>query len=273
MSDHVADDVELQDSAAAIIRLIGIMRRLRDPDTGCPWDVEQDFQSILPYTIEEAYEVADAIERRDWDELEGELGDLLLQTVYHAQMGSETGLFDFASIANRVSQKMVDRHPHVFGPDSVERTASEQEASWEDSKAQERLGRKEAGVLDGVANALPALTRAAKLQRRAAAVGFDWPATEGVVGKMREELDELEVAVGSSDSGAIAEEFGDFLFTCVNLARHLGLDPEAQLRAANGKFARRFGALEEAVRSEGLEPAELELAELDVFWERSKVPD
>ena len=273
MSNHVANDEELQSSAAAIIRLIGIMRRLRDPDTGCPWDVEQDFDSILPYTIEEAYEVADAIERRDWDGLEGELGDLLLQTVYHAQMGSETGLFDFASIANRVSQKMVDRHPHVFGPDNVERTASEQEASWEDSKAQERLGRKEAGVLDGVANALPALTRAAKLQRRAAAVGFDWPATEGVVGKMREELDELEAAVASSDSGAVAEEFGDLLFTCVNLARHLGLDPEAELRAANGKFTRRFEALEEAVRSEGLELAALELAELDAFWERSKAPD
>lgn len=266
----MSNDVELRDSAAAIIRLIGIMRRLRDPDTGCPWDVEQDFKSILPYTIEEAYEVADAIERRDWDELEGELGDLLLQTVYHAQMGSETGLFDFGSIANRVSQKMVNRHPHVFGPGSFERTASEQEASWEDSKAKERLGRKEAGVLDGVANALPALTRAAKLQRRAASVGFDWPATEGVVGKMREELDELEAAVESTDSGAIAEEFGDFLFTCVNLARHLGLDPEAELRAANGKFTRRFGVLEEAIRSEGLELAELELAELDAFWERSK---
>ena len=271
MSNHVANDAELRDSAAAIIRLIGIMRRLRDPDTGCPWDVEQDFESILPYTIEEAYEVADAIERRDWDELEGELGDLLLQTVYHAQMGSETGLFDFGSIANRVSQKMVDRHPHVFGPDSAERTASEQETNWEESKAQERLGRQEAGVLDGVANALPALTRAAKLQRRAAAVGFDWPATEGVIDKMREELNELEAAVESSKSGAIAEEFGDLLFTCVNLARHLDLDPEAELRAANGKFTRRFEALEAAVRSDGLELTDLELAELDAFWERSKV--
>ena len=270
MSNHVANDAELQDSAAAIVRLIGIMRRLRDPDTGCPWDIEQDFASILPYTIEEAYEVADAIERREWDELEGELGDLLLQTVYHAQMGSEAGLFDFGSIANRVSQKMVDRHPHVFGPDAVERTASEQEVSWEDSKAQERLGRKEVGVLDGVAKALPALTRAAKLQRRAATVGFDWPATEGVVGKIREELDELEAAIESLDSGSISEEFGDILFTCVNLARHLGLDPEAELRAANRKFTRRFEALEEAIRSEGLEFAELELAELDEFWERSK---
>ena len=270
MSNHVAADADLQDSAEAIIRLIRIMRRLRDPDTGCPWDIDQNFESILPYTIEEAYEVADAIERQDWNELEGELGDLLLQTVYHAQMGSETGLFDLGSIANRVSQKMVDRHPHVFGPDSVERTASEQETSWEDSKAQERLGRQESGVLDGVANALPALTRAFKLQRRAAAVGFDWPATDGVVGKMREELDELEVAVESSDSDAIAEEFGDFLFTCVNLARHLGLDPEAELRAANGKFIRRFEALEEAIRSEGLDFAELELAELDAFWDRSK---
>ena len=270
MSNQVAGDTELRDSAEAITRLIGIMRRLRDPETGCAWDVEQDFESILPYTIEEAYEVADAIERQDWDELEGELGDLLLQTVYHAQMGSEAGLFDFGSIANRVSQKMVDRHPHVFGPESVERTASEQEASWEDSKAQERQRRQEAGVLDGVANALPALTRAAKLQRRAAAVGFDWPATEGVVGKMREELDELEVAIKASDPVAIAEEFGDFLFTCVNLARHLGLDPEAELRAANGKFTRRFEALEQAAGSEGLDLAKLELAELDTLWERSK---
>jgi len=270
MKSCVTNDAQEQRAAEALVCLLGIMRQLRDPEKGCPWDIEQDFGTILPYTIEEAYEVADAIERSDWNQLEGELGDLLLQTVYHAQMGSEVGLFNFASIANRVSQKMIKRHPHVFGTDGVERTASEQEINWEKGKARERRMNQETGILDGVAKALPALTRAAKLQRRAAGVGFDWPDPDGVVAKIREELDELNEAIEKSDLESITEEFGDFLFSCVNLARHLELDPEAVLRAASEKFVGRFEAMERAIRLEGLEPSKLELSQLDTFWERSK---
>ena len=270
MTEHEATGNPDQDAADALIRLIGIMRRLRDPDKGCPWDVEQDFHSIMPYTIEEAYEVADAIERQDWDDLEGELGDLLLQAVYHAQMGSEAGRFDFGSIAARVCRKMVDRHPHVFGDYRPDRSSRQQEVNWEASKAEERARRSQPGTLDGIALALPALTRAAKLQRRAANVGFDWPERDGVVRKIREELDELEDAIALSDASLVSEEFGDFLFSCVNLARHLDVDPESALRAATRKFVCRFEAMERAMRSEGLEPSELGLLELEEYWNRAK---
>ena len=260
-----------QMSAEAVVRLIGIMRRLRDPDSGCPWDIEQNFDTILPYTIEEAYEVADAIQRRDWKELESELGDLLLQAVYHAQLGSEAGVFDFASVADRVCRKMIDRHPHVFGNNKKTRTAEEQEHSWEEAKAHERSTRKRPGTLDGVAKALPALTRARKIQQRAAGVGFDWSDQQGVLAKVREEFDELENALDDADPDAIAEEFGDLLFSCVNLARHLGLDPEAELRSANDKFVARFEQMERTIKDEGKELAELDLDRLEQFWQQSKL--
>ena len=260
-----------QMSADAVVRLIDIMRRLRDPDSGCPWDIEQTFDTILPYTIEEAYEVADAIQRKDWKELESELGDLLLQAVYHAQMGSEAGVFDFASVADRVCRKMIDRHPHVFGNDRESRTAAEQENNWEEAKARERETGKRPGTLDGVAKALPALTRARKIQQRAAGIGFDWPDPTGVLSKVREEFDELDNALDGKDPDAISEEFGDLLFSCVNLARHLGLDPEAELRSANDKFVTRFEHMERAIRAEGKKLAELDLDRLEQFWLQSKV--
>ena len=270
MKEHEATGNPDQDAADALIRLIEIMRRLRDPENGCPWDVEQDFHSIMPYTIEEAYEVADAIERQDWDDLEGELGDLLLQAVYHAQMGSEAGLFDFGSLAARVCRKMVDRHPHVFGDSRPDRSSLEQEVNWEAGKAEERARRAQPGTLDGIARALPALTRAAKLQRRAATVGFDWPEQEGVVRKIREELDELEDAIALSDANRVLEEFGDLLLSCVNLSRHLGVDPESALRTATRKFVDRFEEMERTMRAEGLEPTELGLLELEEYWNRAK---
>ena len=260
-----------QMSAEAVVRLIGIMRRLRDPVSGCPWDIEQTFDTILPYTIEEAYEVADAIQRRDWKELESELGDLLLQAVYHAQLGSEAGVFDFASVADRVCRKMIDRHPHVFDNNREARTAAEQEHNWEEAKAHERATGKRSGTLDGVAKALPALTRARKIQQRAAGIGFDWSDHRGVLAKVREEFDELDIALDGTDRDAVAEEFGDLLFSCVNLARHLGLDPEAEVRSANDKFVARFEQMERTIEAEGEELAELDLDRLEQFWQQSKV--
>ncbi len=273
MNEHEATSNPDRDAADALIRLIEIMRRLRDPEHGCPWDIEQDFHSIVPYTVEEAYEVVDAIERQDWDDLEAELGDLLLQAVYHAQMGSEAGLFDFGSLAAKVCRKMVDRHPHVFGDSRPDRSSREQEVNWEASKAEERARRSQPGTLHGIARALPALTRAAKIQRRAATVGFDWPEREGVVRKIREELDELEDAIALSDANRVSEEFGDLLFSCVNLARHLDVEPESALRAATSKFVRRFEEMERTMKSEGLEPSELGLLELEEFWSRAKQAD
>ncbi|UWQ16588.1 nucleoside triphosphate pyrophosphohydrolase [Jannaschia sp. M317] len=247
-------------------RLLAIMDRLRDPDTGCPWDIEQDFASIAPYTIEEAYEVADAIERDAWDELEGELGDLLLQVVYHARMGAEDGRFDFHSIAERVAQKMVDRHPHIWGDDSRDKSAEQQVADWEAAKARERQGR----TLDGVALGLPALLRAIKLQNRAARVGFDWPETGMVLDKLREEAAELVEARDRLTQAEVAEEMGDMLFVMANLARHLGVDPEGALRAANAKFTRRFRSIEDALAAEGRSPAESDLTEMDALWDAAK---
>ncbi len=251
-------------------RLIAIMMRLRDPATGCPWDIAQDFASIAPYTIEEAHEVADAIARQAWGELAGELGDLLLQVVYHTQIGAETGKFDFADVARAISDKMVARHPHVFGDESRDKTPEQQTADWEAIKAAERGARAEPGVLDGVALGLPALTRALKLQKRAARVGFDWPSTDQVLAKIVEEADELVEARESLGPEALAEEFGDLMFVMVNLGRHLGLDAEAALRQTNAKFTRRFGAVEAALQARGKRPEDSDLAEMDALWDAAK---
>ena len=266
-------DALIHDPEGGMPRLLAIMARLRDPETGCPWDVAQDFASIVPYTIEEAHEVADAIARGAWGELEGELGDLLLQTVYHAQMGAEAGYFSFASVVRSISDKMVARHPHVFGSESRDKTAEQQTADWEAIKASERAGRAEGRVLDGVAMGLPALTRALKLQKRAARVGFDWPGTEEVLDKIVEEARELVEARDSLTKEEIAEEFGDLMFVMVNLGRHLGLDAEATLRGANAKFTRRFGRIEDWLAERGVGPAQSDLAEMDALWNRAKAEE
>ncbi|MFP7672826.1 nucleoside triphosphate pyrophosphohydrolase [Marivita sp. S0852] len=251
-------------------RLLEIMRRLRDPETGCPWDIEQDFASIAPYTIEEAYEVADAIEREAWDELKGELGDLLLQSVYHTQMATEAGMFTFEDVANAISDKMVARHPHVFGDESRDKSAEQQVQDWEKIKAAERAGKKETGVLDGVAKGLPALTRATKLQNRAARVGFDWPSTDQVLSKVIEEAQEVLDAETPEHK---FEEFGDLMFVMVNLARHMQIDPEAALRAASAKFTRRFQSIEAALAADGRTPAESSLEEMDRLWDAAKAAE
>lgn len=267
-----SDDL-VHDPAGGMPRLLEIMRRLRDPDTGCPWDIEQDFASIAPYTIEEAYEVADAIERQAWDELQGELGDLLLQTVYHTQMGAEAGLFTFDSVANAIADKMVARHPHVFGDESRDKSAEQQTRDWEAIKAAERKARAAHGVLDDVAVGLPALTRAVKLQKRAARVGFDWPHIGQVVDKIAEEAGELAEARASLTQAEIEEEFGDLLFVVANLARHLNVDPETALRAANAKFTRRFRAIEAALAADGRTPEDSDLAEMDALWDAAKAAE
>lgn len=263
----------IYDASQPMPRLIEIMRRLRDPDSGCPWDIEQDFASIAPYTIEEAYEVADAIERGDMGELEGELGDLLLQTVYHTQMGSEAGVFDFASVANAISDKMIARHPHVFGDESRDKSAEQQIADWEQIKAAERAGKAQGGTLDGVAIGLPALLRAMKLQKRAARVGFDWPSTDQVLDKIVEESRELVEAKESLTQQEVEEEYGDLLFVMANLGRHLNIDPEAALRAANGKFIRRFEGVEAKLARIGKTPAASNLEEMDAFWDAVKADE
>jgi len=263
----------INDENAGIERLLEIMRRLRDPQTGCPWDIEQDFDTIAPYTIEEAYEVADAIERRDWAELEGELGDLLLQSVYHAAMGEERGLFSFQSVVRNISNKMVARHPHVFGDESREKSAEQQTADWEAIKAAERAGKAQKGALDGVAVGLPALLRAYKLQKRAARVGFDWPDTGDVIAKISEEAAELVEARDELSPEEQFEEFGDLMFVMANLGRHLGIEPEAALRAANAKFTRRFEGVEEKLRAMGKAPKDSDLAEMDALWDAVKVDE
>jgi nucleoside triphosphate diphosphatase len=247
--------------------LLAVMRRLRDPERGCPWDIEQTFATIAPYTIEEAYEVADAIEREALDELPGELGDLLLQVVYHARMAEEAGLFAFDDVAQAVTDKLIARHPHVFEALEV-RTAAAQREHWEATKAAERAAKAAASgsrpsVLDDLPKGLPALTRAFKLQKRAARVGFDWPDLEGVRAKVNEELDELEQA-GPDER---EDELGDLLFTLVNHARRLGIDPETALRRANAKFEGRFRAMEGASEA----PLEtLDLDALEALWQQAK---
>jgi ATP diphosphatase len=270
--DRAASQRLCLDPEGGLPRLLEIMRRLRDRETGCPWDIEQDFASIAPYTVEEAHEVADAIARDAWDELEGELGDLLLQVVYHAEIGAERGLFDFASVTRAIADKMVARHPHVFGDASRDKTAEDQSRDWEAIKAAERAvaGRARARTLDGVALGLPALTRAVKLQKRAARVGFDWPDAGAVTAKIAEEAAELAEAREGARPGAVEEEFGDLLFVMANLARHLKIDPEAALRQANAKFCRRFGVIENELEKRGKSPAESDLAEMDALWELAK---
>ncbi len=250
--------------------MLEIMRRLRDPETGCPWDIEQDFASIAPYTIEEAYEVADAIEREAWDELKGELGDLLLQTVYHTQMSEEAGLFSFDDVANAISDKMVARHPHVFGDESRDKSADQQVQDWETVKAAERASKAQKGTLDGVALGLPAMTRAVKLQKRAARVGFDWPNSDHVLDKLVEEAGEIRDAKTAAEQ---FEEFGDFLFVAANLARHMGIDPEEALRAANAKFTRRFEGIEARLAADGRRPEDSDLAEMDALWDAVKADE
>jgi ATP diphosphatase len=251
-------------------RLRAIMARLRDPDTGCPWDIEQDFASIAPYTIEEAYEVADAIEREDWAELTGELGDLLLQTVYHTQMAEEAGHFTFDEVVTAIADKMVARHPHVFGDESRDKTAEQQTLDWETVKAAERAARARGGVLEDVALALPALMRAEKLQKRAARVGFDWPDIGQVVDKIAEEARELAEARDTATQEEIEDEMGDLLFVMANLARHLKVDPEVALRRANSKFTRRFAFIEAELARRGRRPEDSDLAEMDALWDAAK---
>ena len=253
---------------SAINHLIGIMARLRDPDRGCPWDRVQTFRSVAPYTIEEAYEVVDAIERGDLSNLRNELGDLLFQVVFHAQIAREAGEFDFEDVVDAIAGKMIRRHPHVFGG-AEERNQAEQSRQWEELKAAERS---ESGVgdslLDDVPAALPALTRAVKLQRRAARCGFDWPNSEGVFEKVREELGELRDAIRTGDQGKIDDELGDLLFTVANLARHVGADAESCARAANRKFERRFRELERRIGDESADVSGIE--ELDAIWSQIK---
>ncbi len=267
------DDSLIHDPNGGMPRLLEIMRRLRDPDTGCPWDIEQNFATIAPYTIEEAYEVADAIERKAWDELKGELGDLLFQSVFHAQMAAEAGLFNFDDVANTMSDKMVARHPHVFGDESRDKTAQQQTQDWEQIKAAERAARAQSGVLEGVAIGLPALLRAHKLQKRAARVGFDWPDITQVLDKLVEEAAELAEAKAQLGADEIEEEMGDLLFVMANLARHLGVEPEAALRRANAKFTRRFAHIEAALAQQGKTPQQSNLAEMDALWNSAKSVD
>lgn len=296
---------------ASINDLIGVMAALRDPETGCPWDLAQNFATIAPYTLEEAYEVADAIARGDMVDLREELGDLLLQVVYHARMAEEAAAFNFADVAEGITRKMIRRHPHVFGSDE-ERAAGPQKGSWDRIKAEEKAEKRAAkraiglpgddvgtGVLWDVPGALPALSRAVKLQDKAAKVGFDWPSLGPVFDKMREELHEFEeVALPidpraralqrGEDPGAepidrglppeppharVEEEFGDLLFVMANVARHLRIDPEAALRAANEKFLRRFRYIEQRLAEDGRNPSDSDLAEMDLLWDEAKVKE
>ncbi len=253
------------DPARQLTRLLDIMAALRDPATGCPWDQAQTFDSIAPYTIDEAYEVADAIARRDWVGLPDELGDLLLQVVYYASLGQAENRFDFATIARLIADKMVRRHPHVFGE-----TAGDAGTSWEDNKAAERRDRAEHGVLAGIPLGLPALSRAAKLCARAARVGFDWQEPALVVDKIAEELAELRAELDTADPARLRDEIGDVLFTVANLSRSLHLDPEACLREANAKFQRRFEHMERSIEATGRSLAEAGLDEMEAGWQAAK---
>lgn len=256
-----------------INRLIEIMARLRDPLTGCPWDMEQDFKSIAVYTVEEAYEVADAIERGQYDELKDELGDLLLQVVFHARMAQEVGLFDFDEVAAAINDKMIRRHPHVFG-DAVQRDSAAQTVEWEAQKARERAaGDKGDGVLADIPLALPAVKRAQKLQARAARVGFDWPGAEQVFEKITEEVDEVRAAILSNDAEEIAEEIGDLMFVCTNLGRKLNVNVEAATRSANAKFERRFSYIERCLAAKGRRPDDASLEEMEALWVEAKQID
>jgi ATP diphosphatase len=261
--------------------LLAIMAALRTPGSGCPWDLEQTFATIAPYTLEEAYEVADAIAREDLDDLREELGDLLLQVVFHARMGEEQRAFDFGDVVEAITTKLVRRHPHVFG-DARGLTADAVKGLWDEIKRAEKVERHarrtdeaEAGhgALVGVPLALPALTRALKLQEKAGKVGFDWNDPRAVLAKIREEADEIEAEIEAGDAAASAAELGDLLFAVANLARHLGTDPEAALRATNAKFERRFAAIERALAAKGKQPQDASLAEMDALWNDAKAAE
>ena len=260
---------------AEIERLLELMATLRDPQRGCPWDLKQTYATIVPYTLEEAYEVADAIEREDFDELREELGDLLLQVVFYAQIAREEGRFDFEAVAAAINDKLVRRHPHVFG-DTTFASEAEQHAAWEAQKARERVAKQDEppetqSVMDGVARALPALVRAEKLQKRAARVGFDWDALDPVIDKIHEEIEEVRAEVGKPDNHhRLREEVGDLLFAVANLARHLKVDPEEALRHANDKFEIRFRGIESRVSAEGRRPEDCSLDELESHWDAVK---
>ncbi len=254
-------------------RLLQIMAQLRDPETGCAWDLKQDFKSLAPYTLEEAYEVVDAIERGDLDDLRGELGDLLLQIVFQAQLAKEQQLFDFEQVAEAISDKLVRRHPHVFA-DATFDTDEQRQQAWEQAKTAERqqkpASQNETSVLDGIAAALPALTHCEKIQDRAAHHGFDWPEAEPVFEKVLEELDEVKEAWISGDRPHIEEEIGDLLLVTVNLARHLNVNPEMALRRATTKFTRRFQYIEQQLKASGKDWRDCQLAELDALWDEAK---
>jgi len=262
-----------------IARLLEIMAALRTPGTGCPWDLEQDFSTIAPYTLEEAYEVADAIARGDLADLRGELGDLLLQVVFHARMAEEQGAFDFGGVVEAITEKLVRRHPHVFG-ETRGLSPKQVEGLWDRIKSEEKAERGARGskpedlsALAGVPVAMPALTRALKLQAKAGKVGFDWNDPMAVLSKIREECDEIEAELAAGDRDKAAAEIGDLLFAVVNLARHLDADPEATLRAANQKFVRRFGAIERALAAQGKRPQDSTLAEMDALWDAAKAAE
>ena len=260
-------------NARPIDRLLAVMARLRDANGGCPWDLAQDFKTIAPYTIEEAYEVADAIEREDMAGLKDELGDLLLQVVFHSRMGEEIGAFDFDAVADTIVDKMLRRHPHVFGVAHAPTQAAVND-NWESIKAAERAAKRGGdqphSVLDGIATALPALSRAEKLQRRASRVGFDWGAPEPILDKIAEEIGELGAELPTADKDKIADELGDVLFAVVNLARHLEIDPEVALRGTNAKFERRFKYIERMLLAKGKSPEQSTLEEMDALWNEAK---
>ena len=265
-SEASSDDTRQQ-----LDRIIEIMRQLRDPETGCPWDVEQDFASIAPYTIEEAYEVADAVQRGDTDDIRDELGDLLLQVVFQARIAEEAGLFSLADVARSISDKMIDRHPHVFGSEGRPQLA-EQSGRWEAIKAEERARKGHTGILDDVAAGLPPMLRALKLQKRAARVGFDWVNMDDIIAKLHEETDELreEAARDPADQARMQDEVGDVLFVAVNLARRAGVDPETALMACNSKFESRFRYIEEQAEKKSKNMKDMSLDEMEKLWQAAK---
>ncbi len=268
---------EAAEAVAQVRRLLAIMAALRNPDGGCPWDLEQDFASIAPYTIEEAYEVADAIGRNDMADLQDELGDLLFQAVFHARMAEEAGAFDFADVARSIADKMERRHPHVFGADQIA-SVEAQSAAWEEHKAQERNRKsgqslENASVLDDVPAALPALLRAHKLGRRMARAGFDWPDALSIAGKVEEELDELRAEIHGGDENRMAGELGDLLFTVAQIGRRLGIDPEEALRRANRKVECRFRSVEDRIRQDGGDIAALPMDDLERYWRAAKAEE
>jgi ATP diphosphatase len=262
-----------------ISRLLDIMAQLRNPGSGCPWDLEQDFSTIAPYTIEEAYEVADAIARGDLDDLRDELGDLLLQVVFHSRMAEEKGVFSFGDVVEAITRKMIRRHPHVFADSSGRLTASDVKGAWDRIKAEEKAERaarrpesetSHKSLLSSVKAGQPALTRAMQLQRKASSVGFDWNDPRAVLHKIREEADEIEAALDRGDAEELADETGDLLFALVNLARHVGADPETALRGTNAKFERRFAYIERTLAAQGRSLEKASLEEMDALWDEAK---